>query len=103
MVSIKWTRRKAGTVVAATGLVALIIGSAPAAAKNVATGAPASAAGGPAAKQPQSSTAVPGGYKIVSAGFSVAAGTEASGSVTCPATSGGATRRPQSGGVVITS
>jgi hypothetical protein len=47
--------------------------------------------------------AVPGGYKIVSQSFTAAAGTQAFGSVTCPVTSTGVQRKPQSGGVFISS
>jgi hypothetical protein len=53
---------------------------------------------------PSVSTIKPAGYKLVSSGFiTIANGTQALGRATCPRTSSGAIRRPQSGGVFISS
>jgi hypothetical protein len=53
---------------------------------------------------PGASTAKPAGYKLVTSGFiSIANGTQMFGKVTCPRTTTGAIRRPQSGGVFVSS
>jgi len=53
---------------------------------------------------PDASTVKPAGYKLVHSAFiAVANGTQAVGSVTCPRTTTGAIRRPQSGGVFVSS
>jgi hypothetical protein len=63
------------------------------------SGGASAAARSSAAGAAEAATAVPGGYKIVSAKFTAPAGMQVGGSVTCPATSSGVTRYPQSGGV----
>jgi hypothetical protein len=53
---------------------------------------------------PTVSTIKPAGYKLVSSGFiTIGNGTQVFGRATCPRTSSGAIRRPQSGGVFISS
>jgi hypothetical protein len=53
---------------------------------------------------PAAPTTKPAGYKLVTSGFiSIANNSQASGQVTCPRTSSGAIRRPQSGGVFVSS
>jgi len=57
-----------------------------------------------ATANPQVLMTMPGGYLIVtSASMTASNGTQTFGTVACPATSGGATRSPQSGGVLVTS
>jgi hypothetical protein len=70
----------------------VLAGGTTAAAKTDTRGAPATA------------TTKPAGYTLVTSGFiSVANFSQASGQVTCPRTSSGAIRRPQSGGVFVSS
>jgi len=85
--------KKTGRIIGLGGVViALTLASGPTAFAK--TAAPTS---------PTAGSAVPSGYKIVHRTFTAAAGTQTSGSVTCPVTSTGVQRKPQSGGVFISS
>lgn len=78
-----------------SALTALVAGSMTAAAKTITSNAPGA---------PQSSTALPAGYLLVSSGFLTAPnGMQSQGLVACPPTSLGVARYPQGGGVFVTS
>ena len=99
----KFSRRSAlGIYVAIAGTV--VLGSATASAKTTRPGAPAThAAAGTVVASPAAQSAVPPGYKLVSATFTAGTGGQTNGSVTCPLTSTGVARVPLGGGVYLSS
>jgi hypothetical protein len=71
---------------------------------NAAAGSAASLARGAPAATSAAASSRPGGYQVVSSALLTApSGRQVSGSVSCPPTSSGVERRPQSGGVFMTS